>query len=56
MKVKFIKSHPKFAYFAGDVADITDKKHLEMLNGFVVPVKETATKRTSKKVETATKK
>lgn len=56
MKVKFLKSHPKFAYFAGNIADITDEKQLEMLNGFVVPVKETATKGTTKKVETATKK
>lgn len=39
MKIKFIKSHPRYAYFVGDEAVIADTKEL-IEEGYVIPVKE----------------
>lgn len=37
MKIKFLKSHPAYGYFAGDVAEVSDPK--ELLEGkFAEPV------------------
>lgn len=40
MLVKFKKSHPKFAYFVGDVADVSQEKivkHNLIEDGFAIP-------------------
>lgn len=39
MKVKFIKSHPRYAYFVGDEAVIADTKEL-IEEGYVIPAEE----------------
>ena len=58
MKVQFLKSHFRYAYFTGSIAELEDNKALELeKEGFVKILKtEKAIKKTTKKVETATKK
>lgn len=47
MKIKFLKSHPAYAYFVGDVAEVNDPK--DLLEGkFAEPVIEVAEKATTK--------
>jgi hypothetical protein len=49
-KVKFLKSHPAYSYFAGDSGEITDEAASKLLSqGFIIIVPEPE-KRESKKV------
>jgi hypothetical protein len=52
MKVKFLKSHPKYGYFAGNEGDVQDPKEL-IEGGFAVPVPGKTEKATLPKEETA---
>jgi hypothetical protein len=58
MKVEFIKRHYKFAYIEGAVTELEESKALALeKEGFVKVLKtEKAIKKTTKTVETATKK
>jgi hypothetical protein len=58
MKVEFIKRHYQFAYIEGDVTELEESKALSLeKEGFVKVLKtEKAIKKTTKTVETATKK
>lgn len=66
MKVIWLKPHHKFAYVKGDTCELAkDKAEVLIKGGFVKihteetpepKAKETATAKTTKKVETATKK
>jgi hypothetical protein len=48
MKIKFIKSHPRFSYFVGDETEMKDPKEL-IEEGYAVEVKEAPKKSESKK-------
>lgn len=54
MKVRFLKSHPAYGYFAGQEGEVKDPREL-IENGYAVPVPETAEKATLPQAETAAK-
>ena len=53
MWVKFKKGHPKFAYFVGDVADIskTDVDEYKLLDGYVINADESEINAAKKAIE-----
>jgi hypothetical protein len=55
IKVKFLRSHPKYSYFAGDEAELSAKQAEELLNSKHVEAhKHKAETATAHKADTAT--